>query len=261
MEGLGYSRYKGAWRLKQEIEIESRQIARELAEKKLRKDIRNWFEQLASGGRYAEMADRNLKALESPLAASALAEILVDRTQPRTSRLLSLSLLSKVAPGRETGTLIRLAMDEPDEAVGDACLEELKRLGPQASLPAFVAELKGKDNARINRAAECIERVGDKSATLPLINALVTEHRIAVPQGGAPGSMTTTFGSNSLGVGGGGLAMGGKPKIMKQQVKNPSVLAALATLHPDVSFQYDADAWLNWYIQTTTTTIDLRRDD
>jgi hypothetical protein len=267
MASLGYARYKGSWRLKQEIEIESREAQRELAEKKLRKDVRNWFEQLEAGGRYADMADRNLKALDDPLAAPALAEILADKSQPRASRLRALSMISNIAPGAANGTLIRLAMDEKDESVSEACLEELKRQGPQASQAVFVAELKSKDNARVNRAAECLERVADKRATLPLINALVTEHRFVVQQGGPPGSMTTTFGNSSGGLGsggpgGGGLAMGGKPKVVKKQFQNSSVLAALATLHPDVNFQYDAEAWRAWYVQSQTTSqVDLRRGD
>src|SRR5262245_55089223 len=46
MQSQGYMRYKGAWRLKQEIEIESREQSDELATKKLRKDIRMWLEQV-----------------------------------------------------------------------------------------------------------------------------------------------------------------------------------------------------------------------
>jgi hypothetical protein len=158
-------------------------------------------------------------------------------------------------------------MDERDQEVRDACLAELKRQGPQASAPAFVLELGNKDNKRVNRAAECLERIVAKQATLPLINALVTEHRFVVQQGGPPGSMTTTFGNGSGGLGaggpgGGGMAMGGKPQVIKRQLKNGDVLAALAGMHPDVNFQYDAEAWRNWYVQTyTTSQVDLRRGD
>lgn len=276
MAHLGYQRFKGAWRLKQEIEIETREAQRELAQKKIRKDVRTWFEQAAGGGRFAEQAERNLTALNDPLAAPALTEILNDRNQPRNSRMKALAMLSRIVPGSGTRTMVTLAMDENDENLRDACLEELKRLGPQASVSAFVAELKNKDNSRVNRAAECIERVGGKSATLPLINALVTEHKFQVQQGGAPGSMTTTFGGGAGGLGAGGLgssggsgsgglggmAMGGKPQIQKKQVKNSSVLSALATFHPDVNFQYDIDAWRSWYIQASTASrADLRRDD
>jgi hypothetical protein len=261
MQSLGYMRYKGAWRLKQEIEIDSRKAQQELAVKKLRKDIRLWFEQVATGGRLADLASRNLSAIDQPEAAPALAEVLADPQQPRSLRMRALEMLSKLPPGLASGTLVRLAMNDPDENLRDACLDELKRQGSHSVLPDFLAELKSKDNARVNRAAECLERLGNKDATLPLINALVTEHRNVVQQGGPPGSMSTTFSPN--GGPGGGMAMGSKTKVITERLKNPSVRAALMTLHPNATNnQYDIPAWRDWYSKAqTTSTIDLRRAD
>jgi hypothetical protein len=257
----GYVRYKGAWRLRQEIEIESRETQQELAIKKFRKDLRMWLEQAASGGRHADTAERNLKAINDPAAATPLAEIVGDASQPRKARLRCLAILSQVAPEAATATLVRVAMEDADEGLREACLEVLAQLGPQESLADFIKELKHKDNARINRAAECIQRIGGQEATLALINALVTEHRVQVQQGPPPGSMTTTFSPNGS-PGAGGLAMGGKTQIVKQQRKNGDVLAALASFYPDVNFQYDVEAWRQWYIKSRTTTdIDLRRDE
>ncbi len=265
MQSQGYVRYKGSWRLKQEIEIDSRQTQQELAVKKLRKDIRLWFEQLASGGRYADSAGRNLTAINQPEAAPALAEVLGDTQQSRSIRQRALEMLTKLPPGLASATLVRIALNDPDANLRDDCLDELKRQGPHTVLPAFLSELKSKDNARVNRAAECLERLGDKSATLPLINALVTEHKFAVQQGGAPGSMSTTFSpSGSGGSGpGGGMAMGGKAKIVTERLKNPSVRAALMALNPEATNnQYDTPAWRDWYSQAqTTSSIDLRRAD
>lgn len=262
MEQLGYSRYKGAWRLRQEIEIETRESQQELAVKKFRKDLRMWLEQSASGGRYADSAERNLQAINDPVAAIPLAEIVGDSTQPRKARLRCLAILSQLAPASAVPVLVKVALDDKDENLREACLDLLARLGPNTSLAEFVKELKHKDNARINRAAECIQHIGGKEATLSLINALVTEHRVQVQQGsGPPGSMTTTFSPNGS-PGGGGMSMGGKPQIVKQQRKNAGVLAALATFYPEVSFQYDVEAWRQWYIESqTTTNIDLRRDN
>jgi hypothetical protein len=260
-QSQGYIRYKGAWRLKQEIEIDSRQTQQELAVKKLRKDIRLWFEQLASGGRFADSASRNLSAINQPEAAPALAEVLADTQQSRSLRMRALEMLSKLPLGLASATLVRIAMNDADENLRDACLDELKRQGSHSVLPAFLAELKSKDNTRVNRAAECLERLGDKGATLPLINALVTEHKYVQQQGGPPGSMSTTFSPN--GGPGGGMAMGGKAKIVTERVKNPSVRAALMTLHPDATNnQYDIPGWRDWYSKAqTTATIDLRRAD
>jgi hypothetical protein len=262
MQSQGYMRYKGTWRLKQEIEIDSRELNDELATKKLRKDIRMWLEQVATGGRLADTADRNLNAVSQPEAAPALADVLGDPQQPRAIRERCLTILSRLPPGLATRTLARIAMNDPDDRLRDACLEELKRQGTHLVLPAFIAELKSKDNARVNRAADCLNVLGDKDATLPLISALITEHQFKVQQGGGPpGSMTTTFSPNG-GPGGGGLSMGGKPQIIKKKLQNPSVRDALATLYPGINHQYDIDAWRVWYTESQTTSkVDLRRGD
>jgi hypothetical protein len=247
MQSQGYVRYKGAWRLKQEIEIDSRKTEYELATKKLRKDIRLWFEQVATGGRLADSASRNLNAVDQPEAAPALAEVLADTQQPRSIRRQALEMLSKLPPGLASATLVRIAMNDADGSLRDACLDELQRQGAHSVLPAFLLELKSKDNARVNRAAECLERLGDKSATLPLINALVTEHKFVYQQGGPPGSTSTTFSPS----GGGGIAMGNKSKVVTERLKNPSVRAALLTLNPDAANnQYDIPS-----------NVDLRRAD
>jgi hypothetical protein len=262
LQSLGYVKYKGAWRLRQEVEIDSRENQQELLSKKLRKDIYRWFEQVATGGRYADAADRELNAIHDPEAAVALAEIVGDPQQPRFSRQRALAILAKLPTGLGTGTLVRVAMNDSDANMRDACLDELKHQGTHLVLGLFLAELKNKDNARVNRAADCLGRLGDKDATVPLINALVTEHKFMIQQGNAPpGGMSATFSPNG-GPGAGGMSMGGKAQIIKRKLENPGVRGALTSLYPGVNHNYDIDAWRAWYTQSqTTTTIDLRRDD
>ena len=96
---------------------------------------------------------------------------------------------------------------------------------------------------------------------LPLINALVTEHKYMVQQGGPPGSMSATFSPNG-GPGAGGMSMGSKAQLIKKKQENSSVRGALTTLHPGVNFGYDIEAWRGWYIKNqTSTSADLRRDN
>jgi len=173
-----------------------------------------------------------------------------------------LAILAKLPPRLATATLFKVAMTDPDPSLQDGCIEELKRQGTHSVLPLFLAELKSKDNGRVNRAGECIGRLGDKTATLTLINALITEHKFLIQQGNAPpGGMSATFSPNG-GPGAGGMAMGGKPQLIKQQLKNSGVRNALTTLYPGTNFQYDMDAWRKWYVQSqTTSVVDLRRDE
>src|SRR5581483_11442533 len=167
MQHLGYVKYKGSWRLRQEIEIASRQEQQELAVKKLRKDIRLWLEQVATGGRFADAANRNLNALQDTDAVPALAEILGDTQQPKAVRKRCLDILEKLPATGAMPTLVRIALNDSDSELQDRCLDLLKEQGPHLVLSLFIDELKSKDNDRVNRAADCLGRLGDKSATLP----------------------------------------------------------------------------------------------
>jgi len=258
MQSLGYVRYKGAWRTKQEVEIEADEAQYELKVKQLRKDIRRWFEQLASGGRHADAADRDLAAINDPDAAPALAEILSDASNPRVVRERCLAILSKLPPGLATGALINLALNDSDGNIQDECLDELKRGGTGSVLPVFINQLKSKENSRVNRAGDCLQRLGDPAATLALINALVTTHTEQVSPGTGPGGISTSFSPT----GGGTFGMGSKAQYSKRKRENPSVRNALTSLHPGVNYQFDVEAWRSWYIQSKTTSkVNLRRDD
>ena len=253
MQSLGYVKYKGAWRLKQEIEIASRQEQQELAVKKMRKDIRLWLDHIGSGGRLADAASRSLNALADPSAAPALAEVLGDSQQPRAVRKRCLDILAKLPTNAAIPTLCNVAMSDSDATIQDECLDLLKKQGVHIAVPFFINELKSKNNARINRAGECLGQLGDKSATLPLINALVTENRETVSVGG---------GSGSISAGPGGFSTGKSTMTIKKRLENSGVRSALATLYPGVNFSYNIDEWRAWYVKTqTTSTIDLRRND
>jgi len=257
MQTLGYVKYKGAWRIKQEIEILNRQEQEELATKKLRKDIRLWLDQVASGGRLADQANRSLNAIQEPAAAPALAEVLGDPSQPPATRKRCLSILTKLPTTAATPTLVRVAQSDPDSNLQDACLDLLKQQGPHLVVSYFVRELHNKDNAALNHAADCLARLGDKSATLALINALVTEQKFQVSAGGGPGSINTAFGS-----GGGTFSSGKTAMVQKKLLENSSVRSALTSMYPGVNYNYDIGAWRAWYVKTQTTSdVNLRRDE
>ena len=248
----GYVRSGGQWKLPQHVELEAAERQRELTEKKLRRDIRNWCEQIAER-RNVEEARRKLLELRDPLAAAGLAEVLADDQEPREVRQLCLDQLAKLPPGLANPTLVRLAMEEKDGNLRDRCLDELARSASPAAVTYFISQLTSKDNKRVNRAAECLGRMGDASATLPLIDALVTTHTyVQAPPGGGG------IGFNSAG----GFNVGGRPKAIKKDLPNRDVRDALLSLHQNVNLGYDEDAWRRWYAQKfTTTSVDLRRDE
>jgi hypothetical protein len=266
----GYVRYKGAWWTPQHRDMDIASEKREKAEKEWRQWIRTWLGQL--GTSRDDTARAGLERIRDATAGPALADILEDPKAPRSWRLMCLEILSRLPPGAATGSLVKLAMNETDDRILEKALDELVRVGPEVVLGAFINELKNEKesplakNARINRAGYCLLRLGDREATLPLINALVTDHYVIVnpdPAGGTPinfnaGGPVGTGGSGGLG----GLSMGSKAKKMPVKRENPAVHAALTSLYPGVNFQFDIDEWKRWYTQTlTSTTVDLRRDE
>lgn len=270
LRSQGYVRASGGWKLRQEVEIESLERQRELGEKDWRRKLKIWFDQLSSPRRASD-ALANIQAIRDPLAAPALAEVLANTKAPREVRMLCLDVLGKLPPGLAEMTLIQLATNEPDANLRDRCLDELKRSGSRNAIVKFTRDLKSKDNRIVNRAAACLQRMGDPSTTRDLIEALVTQHKFIVQQGNGPGSIGASFPGGSTGAGGsgpgggdgglGGLSMGGKPKVVKADLKNDTVLAALTSLNPGVNFGFNEDAWRQWYVNThTTVNVNLRRD-
>lgn len=267
----GYVRHKGSWWTRQHQALDDARDTREAAEIKWRQQIKTWLGQLGTGRHAAAIA--GLEQIREPTAGPALADILGDSKSPRAWRLMCLQILNKLPPGAATGTCVRLALDETDEQIRDKCLEELVRLGPHIVLGAFLNELRNdketpaSKNARINRAAFCLHRFGDKDATLPLINALVTEHYVILNPDQAGGGLPVNFnagGPVGQGTPGGlgGMSMGGKPKKVSVKGHNQFVLGALTSMYPGVNFHYDVEQWKDWYTQTlTTTNVDLRRDE
>ncbi|MEX2175341.1 MAG: hypothetical protein WD872_13345 [Pirellulaceae bacterium] len=251
--GQGYVRSGLGWKLPQQVDLDAASRSHELAEKELRRDILRWVDQLGHPRAGAD-ALRQLKALRDPLAMRALTEILADSRQRINVRLLCLDVLTQLPSGLPEAVLIRLAIEDRSAELRDKCLDELQRVGSQRAVAQFIKELGHKENGRVNRAALCLERMGDKQATLPLINALVTTHKYLILPGGGGG---INFNAAS-----GGLSAGGKPQKVQQDHQNDQVRTALTYMHEGVNFQFDEAAWRKWYIENfTSSQVDLRRGE
>jgi hypothetical protein len=109
-------------------------------------------------------------------------------------------------------------------------------------------------NAFVRRAAFGIGELGEPSATLPLVAALVTRH--VVQPAGQEGRM-------QFGIGGDGnlnnFSTGGDTKAKMQDIPNQEVVNALTKITKQ-HFGFNAAAWKNWYIGNHThVTIKVRR--
>lgn len=240
MAALGLVRYRGAWRTAQEIELIERDEAATVAQKQWNAKLarlRRQLEQPASADRAAE----ELAEISDPLAVPALAAALAAEPVFRV-RASYVQSLGHIRTPDAVQVLISTAADHPDAETRFAAVERLVAIGPHQAVPPLVAALASSDNARVNRAAEALGRLGVPTAIEPLIAALETRHVTVVGAGQPAGSTSATFTPQ-----GGGLAMGGGPKRQVVAVRNDRVLAALVALTGQ-HFEWNADAWRAWLV-------------
>jgi hypothetical protein len=254
MQERGYVRYRGQWRLPQEVELLERRRQEDLAQREWTQRLRRWRQDLEGPPDKAHRARDSIRQIADPYAVPALTAALAAE-RVRLVKLWYIEALARIATPDALRTLVDYSLDDPDVEIRVACLQRLIDGNHREVAPTYVQALKSKDNVRVNRAALALGKLQDKSTISPLIDALITTHRYKIVSG-SPGQMSTTFSSD----GGGGLSMGGGPKIVKQNVANQEVLDALVAL-TGVNFEYDVKAWRAWHAtQRQPATIDARRD-
>ncbi len=253
MTQRGYIRQGGNWKLPQEIELEKFAGGHEQATGEYRKKLKLWAEWITKArGKQAE-GEAAIRGIKDPEASEALLEMLLDQKQPRPLRLLYLEVLSQMPNNASQVACSRIAIEDPDATLRDHCLDYLSERHSQYALKYFIQMLKNEQNATVHRAAFALAKLKDPAATMPLIDALITEHKEVVGGGGINPSFSNQ---------GGGLSMGGSPKVVKRKIQNDPVLGALTVLYPGVNFQFDQQAWRRWYSeQFTPKQVNLRRSD
>ena len=238
MTARGFVRYRGMWRTVQEIELIERSDRVNLAQREWTIRLERLRKRLADP-RQAEAAVEEIREIADPFAVPALAAALGKERMPRV-RADYVEALSHIRGAEAMTALVSVAVDHADPETRILAAERLVGIGPEMAAQAIAGALGGADNARINRAAEALGRLGSASAVGPLIGALETEHML-VAGGGAPeGSTTATFTPS-----GGGLSMGGGPKRQKTRVQNQRVLEALVKITGE-NFDWNTAAWRAW---------------
>ncbi len=258
-EKQGYVRHGGAWRLAQEVELDTQRDRQLVAEKEWRKRLQVWRNAVVRGRNDAGEALAQLRAVDNPMAIAGLAEMLDNQEELKQLKLLYIDLLGKFNHPSAVAALLKHAMTDPDEEVRDRSIDAARINGLQQGVFYLSRLLKDKDNQVVNRAGKTLGRLGDPSAVPALIDALVTKHRYRVQPGGAPGSIGGSFSPQ----GGGGMQVAGKAIVIEKDLANSEVLAALVALvPPGVNFAYDKAAWKNWYAtqQLNAPGTSLRRD-
>ena len=174
------------------------------------------------------------------------------------ARLIYVETLAKINTPDSIMALAVASIEDGDVEVRLTCLDRLQTEKRPEVVAYYVSKLRDKKNEVVNLAGIALGHMKDPSAIGPLIDALVTTHKFKIAKPGGDNSMTTSFGN---GPGGGGLSMGGGPKIVSQQFANQPVLDALTAITGQNS-GFNQAAWRHWYAsqKKPETTIDARRD-
>lgn len=238
MTARGLVRYRGMWRTVQEIELIERSDRVNLAQREWTIRLERLRKRL-DDPRQAEAVVEEIREIADPFAVPALAAALGKERMPRV-RADYVEALSHIRGPEAMTALVSVAVDHADPETRILAAERLVDIGPEIAAQAIAGALGGADNARINRAAEALGRLGSVSAVAPLIGALETEHMLVAGGSGPEGSTTATFTPS-----GGGLSMGGGPKRQKTRVQNQRVLEALVKITGE-NFDWNTAAWRAW---------------
>jgi hypothetical protein len=238
MTSRGFVRYRGMWRTVQEIELIERADRANLAQKEWTTRLERLRKRL-DDPRQAEAAAEEIREIADPFAVPALVAALCKERTPRV-RADYVEALSHIRGTDALTALVSVAVDHVDPETRILAVERLMGVSPEMAAQAIAGALGGADNARINRAAEALGRLGSASAVGPLIEALETEHMVVTGGGAAEGATTATFTPS-----GGGLSMGGGPKRQKTRVQNQRVLEALVRITGE-NFDWNTAAWRAW---------------
>jgi hypothetical protein len=253
MQGRGYRRYQGRWMTAQGIEVIEQKRKQENEEKAWYANVKRWSGWL--GGDKGDEARREFAAIADPAAVKALAAFLEqDRRLP--AQVIYVEALARIGDGEAREALAIRSIEDPVEEVRLTCLDHLKTEKHPDIVAYYVGKLKNqKDNRVVNLAAVALGQTGDASCVGPLIDALVTVHKLKVTTG-KPGQTSTSFGS-----GGTGLSAGSSTKVVSVPMQNQAVLDALIALTGGVNFNFDVQAWQSWHAsKNKRPALDARRD-
>jgi hypothetical protein len=257
MKQKGYVRYKGAWRLPQEVELMEEKRKAEQAEKDWHGKLVRWRKLLEKHPERSATLRKELLSITDPAAVPALSQ-LVAGEHSTDVRIELVDALLHIDTPAAIGVVVGRTMDDPDEEVRLTALDRLVAANHPEVVLFYIKALKGDSNAQINQAALCLGKLHDKTAIIPLIESLRTTHH-HIEQTGTPGQISTTFMSGPGNNRSGGMSVGGQTKEIVETLDNQQVLTALIAI-TGVNFQFDQSAWKAWYVgQMRSLNIDARR--
>jgi hypothetical protein len=256
MANKGMVMYKGRFVTPQHVELMEQQKEARITQA----DWNNNIERLRRGltSRREEnvtKARAELALLNDPQAAEAVVAVLHRERDPGLKQLW-VEALSRLDSRAAVDALVDLSLTDPDEEVRRQSLEYLTKAHHPGLVTPYIHALRDTHNEIVNRAGAALGQIRDRDAIGPLIDALVTKHKVKVSDAN-PDQHAYTFSPD-----GGAFSFGSSgPQVVTTAVRNPDVLAALVTLSGGTSFDYDQPQWRTWLAaQAKLNAVDLRRD-
>ena len=257
MASRGLVMYEGRYVTPQHIQI----LEQQKQNRTTQADWSNKIEQLrrALTGRRPEraaQAEAEIRAINDPEAADAVVAAL-RRENDYQLRKMWIEVASHLNHRAAVDALVDLSLTDPDDDIRHLCLDYLVKSGRPGLAKPYMLALNNKDNEMINRAAVALGQIRDRDSMGPLIDALITKHKVSVGSGN-PDQHAYSFSQD----GGSAFSFGGSgPKIETQSVRNRDVLDALTAMSNGANFQYDQDQWRGWLAaQAKANAVDVRRD-
>ena len=260
MQQRGLKRYKGKHRTPQDITLREQQEEHQTAEADWLGKIRTWRGWLDNSRRVNEAAAK-ISAIQDPHAARSIVKIL-EREEDQSVRDLLTETLAELDHPLAVIALVNFSLEDPLPEVRQQCLDLLIARGHPISLTPYVSALDERRNSNeiVNRAAEALMVLKNPAAISPLIDALVTKHKYRNTEA-PPGDTNVGFSRSSNGASGGGLSLGGSPKVIIKAQRNMAVRLALVELSGGLDFEFDEKAWRRWYVnEQIQDFVDTRRD-
>jgi hypothetical protein len=259
---LGLQRKGNKWRFPEEIAIEDAQTQQREAEAAAGKRIEQALREILQENKRSADALATLRNLNDPLAVPRIAKMIAENRQeggnPAIRREL-VDLLGRIGNAPAIRVLCETALRDEQRPIRDRAVEIIRNSG-QTWAPEFFIEYLANRNPKsdnpleIDRAAEALASLPDPRAIRPLIDALVTVHK----QVSTVGAGSSAGFSNDGGI---GFGQGSKEVELTFQKEHPQVLSTLMMYSEGANFQYDEDAWRQWYADTRArTNLTLRRD-
>jgi hypothetical protein len=256
MASRGLVRFDGQYLAPQQVELLKQQKETRVTQAEWSNRIEQLRRSLTGRrqDRFAK-ARAEIESIQDPHAADAIVAALRRENDPALKRLW-IDVAARLNAPSAIDALVNLSLSDPEEDVRNECLDKLIQSRRTGLATPFIRALKDKDNVIVNRAGAALKLLNDRAALGPLIDALITKHRIKVSDAN-PDQQSYTMSKD-----GGGFSFGGGgPQFIVQSMRNPAVLDALVTLSGGTSFDYDQVQWRSWLAaQAKAAAVDIRRD-